>query len=101
VKFSRLILVFLLLGTVVCVASVPPVDDPETVIDESDFQISLAIPAPINSRLVQPIATSVQLPKPSSETPDLRANPSSLEFVLMPKHARAHSLQKLLCTFLI
>jgi hypothetical protein len=101
VKLSRLILVLLLLGTVVCVASVPPVDDPDTVIDESDLQISLAIPAPINSILVRPVAASVKSPKPSFYTPDLQANTSSLEFELMPKHARVHSLQKLLCTFLI
>jgi len=96
-----LILALLLLGTVVCVASVPPVDDPDTVIDESDLQLSLAIPTPINSILVRPVAASVKLPKSSFYTADLKANASSLEFVLMPMHARVHSLQKLLCTFLI
>jgi hypothetical protein len=101
VKLSRLMLALLLLGTVVCVASVPPVDDPDTVIDESDLQISLAIPAPINGKLVRPFATSVKLSKASFYIPDWKANTSSLEFVLMPKHARVRSLQKLLCTFLI
>ena len=91
----------LLLGTVVCVASVPPVDDPDTAIDESDFQLTLASPSLINTKLVQPLANAVDLPKPASCSQVLKDNACLHEFITAPRHSRSHSIQELLCAFLI
>ena len=100
-NFSRWILVLFLFGTVLCVASVPPVDDPDTAIDESDFQTNLAIPAPLDIKLVPPVATSVNLTQPVLCDRDWKANTCLREFTPVPKQSRSHSLQKRLCTFLI
>ena len=93
----------LLLVTVVCVVSVPPVDDPDTAIDESDFQVNLAIPANLSVKLVHPIANSIDSPEIVLCRQDLRVKSSRREFMPVPKQPAAHSnsFQKLLCTFLI
>ena len=44
------------MGTLLCVASMPPVDDPDTVIDEGDFQVTLASPLRLTTELVQRLA---------------------------------------------
>ena len=91
----------LLLGTAVCVASVPTVDDPDTAIDESEFQLVLATPSPLTIKLVPPLANSVDLPRPASCSQDVKADTFLGDFILVPKQSRSRSIQKLLCTFLI
>ena len=91
----------MLLAAVLSAASLPPVDDPDTPVDESDLQIYLALPAPLNITFVRPVAASANLPKPSSCAGDTKARASSREFIQVSKQSRPHSLQKLLCTFLI
>ena len=91
----------LLLGAVVCVASVPPIDDPDTAVDESDFQLTLASPSLLSTKLVQPIANVVDLPKLASCGNELRGDLSRHEFMPQPKRSGSHSSQILLCTFLI
>ena len=100
-KYIHWILVLLLLGTVVCVASVPPVDDPDTALDESDFQVNLAIPSTLGIRLVHPVANSVDLPKLSLSYQDLRTKPSRHAFMPVPKQTPSRSIRKLLSTLLI
>jgi hypothetical protein len=46
------IFTLLLFGTVVCAASVPPVDDPDTPINESYFEV-LVIPVFLSIKLVR------------------------------------------------
>jgi hypothetical protein len=93
--------VLLLLGIVVCVASVPPVDDPDTAIDESEFQVILATPSPLGCKLLPPLANSVDLARPASHSQNVKAHIFLSDFILVAKQSRSHSIQKLLCTFLI
>ena len=100
-KFSRWILALLLLGTVVCAASVPPVDDPDTAVDESEFQVLFLIPSPLSVKSVPVFVNSLDLTKPVSVSQNLTTGISSAEFMRPPDSCHSPSLQKLLCTFLI
>jgi hypothetical protein len=92
--------VLLLLGTVVCVASVPLVDDPDTAVDESDVQITLASPSLVGTKLFQPVAASTDLPKVASCGRELKSDLLANEFML-PRTQSCFPSQMLLCTFLI
>ena len=100
-KQAHWILIFVLLGSVLCVASIPAVDDPDTEVDESEFQVNLATPSALGIKLVHPVANSADLPKLASCQQDLRSHSSRHEFMPVPKQSRSHSSQTLLCTFLI
>jgi hypothetical protein len=77
-------------------------DDPETAVDESDFQVTFAIPSPPSIDLVHRFANSAELPKLALCRQDFRSQPPHHEFMPMPKQSGSHStLQILLCTFLI
>ena len=84
-----------------CAASVPPVDNPDTAVDESEFQVNLAIPSTPSIKCAFPVANSTDLPKLASRQQDLRADLSRHEFMPVPNESCSHFTQILLCTFLI
>jgi hypothetical protein len=93
--------VLLLLGAIACVSAVPPTDLPETSYNEVDTPINQAPPVVPSVKLVRPIVAPVILPRQFCE---------SLRSVDAQAHERKsgtsvqhhpHSLQDLLCTFLI
>jgi hypothetical protein len=96
-------LAFVLLGSVLCAASVPPVDDPDTAIDESEFQVVFLVASQPSVKLVSPLANSLDVPNPVLFTEDLTSKTPSHESMLVPKQtaSHSHSLHQLLCTFLI
>jgi hypothetical protein len=93
--------ILLLQGAVISVSAVPQSDLPETSYNEVDTPINQAPPVVPGVRIVRPAAAPVILPRPVREgvrtvgaqahdwnsTTDVRSAP--------------HSLQDLLCTFLI
>ena len=94
-------LVLVLLAGVFGGCAVPPVDLPETSYNESDAPINLASPA-------QAALSSVRLVSGPLLMPGLRfyrAGTVVSRLVLgtaaVPRHRHLHSLQALLCTFLI
>lgn len=94
-------LVILLCATLVCVASLPAVDDPDTAFNEVDTPVNLAPPASPRINLVVPVVKAVNLPKLALDEPGWGTNNSAHELALVPKQPDSHSIQKLLCTFLI
>jgi hypothetical protein len=98
---ARWILVFLLLGTVVCAFTVPPIDNPETAFNEADAPVSLALPTSLWARVVLPAADSITLPKLPLKWAVAELTLSEERSLLAPKQPSQDSLQKLLCTFLI
>jgi hypothetical protein len=100
VKFSW-ILALLLLGTVVCAASVPPVDDPDTAVDESEFQVIFLVPSPLSIKSVPVFASSLDGTRPVSLSQNLTTGISYLEFMRVLNSWHSLSFQKLFCTLLI
>jgi hypothetical protein len=86
---------------VICVFAVPPVDDPETPFNEADAPISLALPTSLWSRVVIPAPDLIVLPKLTMRWLGSGADRGAHLFAPVPKQSFPHSLQKLLCTFLI
>ena len=100
-KHVHWIFVLLLLGTVVSVAGVPPVDDPETSADESELQVILAAPAPLRIQLGSSLAGSVDVTQLASCPQESNADFSRHELTAVARRSCSPSLQKLLCAFLI
>jgi hypothetical protein len=94
------LLVLVLLGAVLCLSSVQRSDDPETAMNESDLQVSLAPPAQIGLRALNPVGTSI-LPRPLRSDQYFSVRDTRNESIPLTIQSRSHSIQKLLCTFLI
>jgi hypothetical protein len=94
--------VLLLCAASVLASTVPRVDLPETAFNEADTPVNLAPPArPILQLVptaVDPIAISPVLPLHNAR---LVAGSPFVESPVRPGHRHGHSLQDLLCTFLI
>lgn len=101
VTSTHWIAVLLLCGTLVCVASVPAVDDPDTAFNEADTPVNLAPPASLRINLIVPVVKAINLPKLALYEPGWGVNNSVHELAAAPKQPGSHSIQKLLCTFLI
>ena len=98
----RWILGLFLLGAAVCCCAVPGVDLPETAFDEADLAISPALPAQPRVQDVAPVAVPVAvLPKLPLYCADCFATRKAVESAPAPNPRHSHSLQSLLCTFLI
>jgi hypothetical protein len=95
-------MVILLLGAAVFVSTVPRIDLPETSFNEADAPVNLAPAARPTIRLVPPAVDPIMI-LPSLFVTRAAQIPSSLaaESAAMPAHRHGHSLQDLLCTFLI
>ena len=102
VKRLRAISVLFLLGAAVCVFALPQVDLAETAFNEADAPLNLATPIwpriRIDPPLVDPIAVLPTLPLHCT-VPVVRG--SVLDSSAVPRQRSQHSLQDLLCTFLI
>jgi hypothetical protein len=97
VKRHRRILVLFLATGVFCGSAIPPVDLPETSYNESDAPINLAPPAQATINSVRPVSDPLLMP-------GLRlycAGCVVRSLVVVPRQRPRHSLQDLLCTFLI
>ena len=84
-----------------CVSSVPIVDDPNTAIDESNVQVNLTVPSTLSLKLIRPVANSIAsltLARWRTNSGDIT---SFREIASVPRQSRSHSIQRLLCTFLI
>jgi len=95
-------LVLFLLAAAVCCCTVPGVDLPETAFNEADLPVNLALPAPPRIPDIPPVAI------PAAARPMLpRCGEDGLvrtlvhEPSVLPNERHLHSLQVLLCTFLI
>jgi hypothetical protein len=98
-KQFRWILILFLLGTVICAAAIPAVDNPDTAFDESDSPANLALPAPLSAKLVMPVANPVPLPQPLPQVSNISVSIHAPQPVA--KQQGTQSLLTLLCTFLI
>jgi hypothetical protein len=87
-----------MLGAAVCVSAVPRVDLPETTFNEADAPVNLAPSVLPRIQVIRPaVDPIVVLPPPLSCVGCVSSR--VLEPLAMP--SQRHSLQDLLCTFLI
>jgi len=95
-------LVLFLLSAVVCVSAIPQTDLPETAYNEVDTPLNQAPPVVPGVRLVRPTISSVILPRQVWEA-ERGVRSQALEWKSAEKLVRRdpHTLQDLLCTFLI
>jgi hypothetical protein len=95
-------LVFFLLGASVFASAVLRADLPETAFNETDAPVNLA--PPIRPRMeVIPVAVNLIVASPTLPLYCASCVVTSLvlEQAAMPRHRHPHSLQDLLCTFMI
>ena len=98
----RWILGLFLLGAAVCCCIVPGVDLPETAFDEADLAISPALPAQLRVQDVSPVVVPIAvLPTLPLYCANCFASREALEPAPASNPSHSHSLQSLLCTFLI
>ena len=98
----RWMLGLFLLGAAVCCSAVPGVDLPETAFDEADLAVSPALPAQLRIQDISPVVVPVAvLPTLPLYCADCFSGRLALEPTVAPSQRHSHSLQVLLCTFLI
>ena|ERR1017187_5357963 len=94
--------ILFLLTAVVCVSAIPPTDLPETPYNEADTPVNQSPPVVLGIRFVRPAVVSIVVPRKTLQTEwnfRVPANePLSTSISVRPD---CHSLQNLLCTFLI
>jgi hypothetical protein len=95
-----MLIVFLLAGVFGGFA-VPPVDLPETAFNESDTPVNLAPPSQAIVRFVRPASDPLVMPGLRFYCAGCDLSSRVLGAVVMPTQRHPHSLQDLLCTFLI
>ena len=101
VKRHRRLLVLFLLAGVFGGFAVLPVDLPETAFDESDVPVNLAPPSQAPLRFVRPVSDPLLMPGLRFYCAGCVVSSFVLEPAVMPRQRHPHSLQDLLCTFLI
>ncbi|HEX8813851.1 MAG TPA: hypothetical protein VF742_17825 [Terracidiphilus sp.] len=101
-KRLRAILVLFLLGASVCAFALPRVDLPETAFNEADAPVNLAPPVRPSIRVVPPAVDPIAvLPTLPVQCMNCVVGGLTLESAAVPRQRHQHSLQDLLCTFLI
>jgi len=99
--FKRWRLMVFLLGAMACAYVVPRADVPETAYNEIDSPISFAAAVPSGVKVVQ-LDTSPVILLEELAGQDRNQRPSRLALVSLSSRIRHHhSIQDLLCTFLI
>jgi hypothetical protein len=94
--------VLVLLSAVICVSAIPPSDSPETSYNEVDTPINQAPPVVTGVRFVRPAISAPILPKQACEANRaLGSQSATRKSAYAPWRRDPHSLQNLLCTFLI
>ena len=101
VQRHRRILVLFLLAGVFGGSAVPPVDLPETTFDESDAPVNLAPPSQVDLRVVNPVRDPLVIPGLPFYCVGCVVSSPVFAAPAMPRKRHPHSLQDLLCTFLI
>ena len=101
VKRRRRMLVLFLLAGVFGGFAVPPVDLPETTFNESDAPVNLAPPSQVTVRFVRPVSDPLVMPGLRFYCAGCDLSSRVLGAAAMPRQRHQHSLQDLLCTFLI
>ena len=86
----------------VLVSAVPRVDSPDTAFNEADAPVNLAPTARPNIQLVPPVVDPIAiLPATPLHSAGRVVSRLVLELAAMPSQRHGHSLQEVLCTFLI
>jgi len=94
--------VLLLLAAVICVSAIPQTDLPETSYNEVDTPVNQAPPVVREVRFVRPAVVRVVLPRQVCEAlRGVSAQAHERKSARTPVQRNPHSLQDLLCTFLI
>jgi len=94
--------VLFLMSAVVCVSAIPQTDLPETSYNEVDTPVNQAPPIVPGIRFARPAVNPVILSKQAYETGrGVRSHNCERKCVYTPAGRDSHSLQDLLCTFLI
>jgi hypothetical protein len=94
--------VLFLLASVALVSAIPQSDRPETLFNEVDVPVNQAPPAVSGGRFVRPAVAPVILPRHVCETGhDSRCQSLDRKSATPLVRRDPHSLQDLLCTFLI
>ena|SRR6266853_6729111 len=101
VKRRRRMLVLFLVAGVFGGSAVPPVDLPETAFNESDAPVNLAPPSQATVTFVRPVSDTVVMPGLRFYCAGCDLRSRVLGAVVIPTQRHPHSLQDLLCTFLI
>jgi hypothetical protein len=98
----RSILALFLLGTATCVFALPRVDLPETAFNEADTPVNVAPPVRPGIRVIPPAVDPIAvLPKLPSHCATCLVRGKVHESAAVARQRHQHSLQDLLCTFLI
>ena len=102
-KHTHWTLILVLLGTVLCASAVLRTDDPETLVNEADAPsvLEVALPASVGIKLVPPEVNSILRSKLVSHWAAWVPSSNPRELAAVAQQRYQHSLQKLLCTFLI
>jgi hypothetical protein len=93
--------VLLLLGAVTCVSAIPQTDLPETCYNEVNTPVNQAPPVVPGIRFVRPTMATVVLPKQVWARRGVSAHAPERKEANILLQRDPHSLQDLLCTFLI
>ena len=94
--------VLLLLGVVVCVSAIPQTDLPETSYNEVDAPVNQAPPVVAGSGFVRPAVATAIMPRQVCETRfGVKAQAHKGNAAHEAVQRNPHSLQDVLCTFLI
>jgi hypothetical protein len=94
--------VLLLMGAVICVSAIPQTDLPETSYNEVDTPVNQAPPVVSGVKFVRPAVAPVILPRQICEAlRGVGAQAHERKSAVTPVRPDPHSLQDLLCTFLI
>ena len=101
VQRHRRILVLFLLAGVFRGSAVPALDLPETTFDESDAPVNLAPPSQADLRVVNPVSDPLVMPGLPFYCAGCIVSGPVFAAPAMPRERHPHSLQDLLCTFLI
>jgi hypothetical protein len=95
-------LVLFVLGAGVCVGTVAGVDRPETSFNEADLPANLGLPAQMRMQDIRPVAVPIPvLPTLPLYCADCMARSLPVEPPVLRTQRHPHSLQVLLCTFLV
>jgi hypothetical protein len=99
-RHFRMLVLFLVAG-VFGGSAVPQVDLPETTFNESDAPVNLAPPSQAPLRFVRPVSDPLMMPGLRFYCAGCVVSSRVLGAAAMPRQRHPHSLQDLLCTFLI
>jgi hypothetical protein len=94
-------LALVLLAGVFGGCAVPPVDLPDTNFDETDAPVNLAPPSQATVRFLRPVSDPLEVPGLRFYCAGCNLSRRALEAADTSRQRHPHSLQDLICTFLI